>query len=101
MIALFAASLALQPAPADPAVELCKPALARRAGGDIATIDVTASRTIGRRRIIEGRLTAFAQMGPAPAGSARTHHLGRLEFTYRCEVGGGRVRKARITPLAG
>jgi len=99
MITILGAALALQLTPSDPAVELCKPALARKAGEDIATIDVVSSVANGRRRRIEGRLTAFAQMGPAPPGMARTHHLGRLEFTFRCDIRDGRVRKTRVNPL--
>src|SRR4051794_18727568 len=101
MVALFAVSLALQPVAADPVVELCKPTLARKVDGEIATIDVSSRRMIGHRQIIEGRLSAFAHMGPAPAGFARTHHVGRIEFTYRCEVSKNRVRKARVNPLGG
>ena len=99
MIALLFALNVLQTAAADAEVELCKRSLARKVGGDIATIDVSSSHVERHRRTIEGRLTAFSRMGPAPAGTARTHHLGRFEFTFRCQVRGGRVRKARITPL--
>lgn len=95
---LFALASVAQPAPADLDVELCKSALARRAG-EIATIDLSSSRVVRGRRIIEGRLTAFAKMGPAPPGFARTHHLGRFEFNYRCEIKNGRVRKTRLNPL--
>jgi hypothetical protein len=97
MIGLFfAPPMIMQPAPVDPAVELCKPVLARKAGGEIATIDVNSSRSERGGRTIEGRLTAFSRMGPAPAGSARTHHVIRVEFTYRCQVRGDRVRQARV-----
>lgn len=99
MIYLFAAALAMQPASSDPAVELCKPVLARKAGGEIATIAVSSSFAAGRRRTIEGQLSVFAKMGPAPAGFARTHHLGRIELAYRCEISGGRVRRARVSPV--
>ena len=54
MVALFAVSLALQPVAADAVVELCKPTLARKVDGEIATIDVSSRRMIGHRQIIEG-----------------------------------------------
>ena len=99
MFALFLASAIAQPASSDEAVALCKPFLARKAGGEIAAMTLDRSHTIRGRRTIEGRLTAYPRMGLAPAGSARTHHLGRIEFNYRCEVGKGRVRNARLNPL--
>jgi len=97
---LFALANVAQPAPGEPDLDLCKPALARKAG-EIATIDVSSSKVSRGRRIIEGRLTAFAKMGPAPAGFARTHHVGRFEFNYRCEIKNGRVRKTRLNPFQG
>jgi hypothetical protein len=99
MIALVLALVMSQPPSPDEAIALCKPALARKAGGEVATMDVAKTHTLRGRRTIEGRLTVFAQMGPAPAGSARTHHLGRIEFSYGCEVSNGRVRKARLNPF--
>jgi len=97
---LFALGSIAQTRPEDPDVSLCRPALARKAG-EIATIDMSSSRVVRGRRIIEGRLTAFAKMGPAPAGFARTHHVGRFEFTYRCEIRNGRVRETRLNPFTG
>ena len=95
---LFALSSLVQSPPADAVAELCKPALAQKAG-EIAAIDVGSSRVVHGRRIIEGRLTAYARMAQAPAGFARTQHIGRLEFNYRCEVRNGQVRKTRVSPF--
>ena len=86
----------VQPAAVNPVIELCKPALARRAGGAIATIDVDSTEIHGSKTRISGRLTAFRQMGPAPPGTARTHHIGRIDFSYRCTVKNGRVREAAV-----
>lgn len=99
MILFLLASIAApQPQP-DPAVAICKPALARKAGGDIATIEVSSTRTTRRGRVIEGRLTAFEGMeAPAP-GHAAAHHLIRSDFSYRCRVSHGRVREAAVNPL--
>src|SRR3982751_1794269 len=100
MIGLFLLSAIVgQPASSDPAVALCKPLLARKAGGEIATIDVAATRVRHGVRTVEGQLTAFIGMGAAPAGSASTHHLIRAQFTYRCRVSGTQVREARLNPL--
>lgn len=98
MIDLLLLLASATPTPAD-AVALCKPALARKAGADIATIDVGDSHRVGDRMTIAGRLTAYLQMGPAPEGSARTHHLGRVDYSYSCEVRRGRVHKARLNPF--
>jgi len=98
MLALFFASMFIpQPVGSEKAIALCKPSLSRKAGGEIATMDVSSSHVARGRFVIEGRLTAFRRMGPAPAGSARTHHLGRFEFTYRCAIARGRVREARVS----
>ncbi len=100
MIALFLVSAVVgQPVSSDPAVTLCKPLLARKAGGEIATIDVGSTRVRHGVRTVEGQLTAFIGMGAAPAGSASTHHLIRVQFTYRCSVSGRHVREARVNPL--
>jgi len=74
MLALLIASSAAANSPqVRTAVDLCRPVLARKAGGEIATIDVTAF-TVGRKEIaVRGRVTIFAGMGPPAAGSqART-----------------------------
>lgn len=97
VVLLFILSPGMLPAASQSAVELCRPALARKAGGEIAMIDVADSRSGHGGLTIEGRLTAYARMGPAPAGVARTHHVGRFDFNYRCEVRNGRVRKTRVT----
>jgi hypothetical protein len=96
---LFAVATIAEPS-VDRDIALCKPALERKAG-EIATMDVGSSKVVHGGRIIEGRLTAFAKMGPATAGFARTNHVGRFEFTYRCEIRHGRVRKTRLNPFKG
>jgi hypothetical protein len=96
---LLAAPLATGAIADDPAVPVCRPALARKAGGEIATLDVTAARTTRSGRVIEGQLTAFQGMAAAKPGSASTHHLIRVDFTFRCRVAGGRVREARLKTL--
>ena len=97
MISLFVAMLTSQPANSDEALTLCKPALARKTGSEIATIEVDQSQNVRGRLTIEGRLTAYARMGLATAGNARAHHVGRFDFSYSCEVSRGRVRKARVS----
>src|SRR5438045_6889280 len=96
---LFAFAIAGQPTNTDAALELCKPALARKIGGDISTISVDSARPTSTGLIIRGQLTASYGMGPAPAGSARTHHLGRADLAYRCPVRHGRVSEAAVNPV--
>ena len=99
MIELFIAyGLAAHAISDDAAVALCKPSLARKAGGEIATIAVTSSRLSGSEKVIEGRLTAFVGMGRPAPGYASSHHLIRAEFTYRCSIIGGRVHEVRLNP---
>lgn len=102
MFSFFLASVSLiQAASYDPAVSLCKPALARKAGGQIATIDVRSRRSHRSSRIIEGELTAFVGMGPPASGSAATHHLIRSDFSFRCRIVRGRVKEVAVNPLTG
>jgi hypothetical protein len=98
MIALLFAFGISQASPPAQALALCKSALQREASGEIGTMEVDESRSEHGHLTIDGRLTAFARMGPAPAGSARAHHVGRFELSYRCEITRGRVRKVRLNP---
>ena len=88
-----------QPAAPDSTLTLCEPVLARKAGGEIATIEIASVRSEHGGKTFEGRLTALQGMGPSTLGSASTHHLIRVDFTYRCRVRAGRVRAAAVNPL--
>jgi len=81
------------------ALKLCRPKLERQVGGEIQTIDISSARSARSGLTIRGGLTAFLGMGPAPAGSARTHHLVRAQYTFACKVRAGRVRYASAKPL--
>jgi hypothetical protein len=96
--------LALMAHPAVPetkehALQLCRPSLEQSVGAEIQSIDVGSVRAARSGLVIAGRFAALLRMGPAPAGSARTHHLGRANFNYICEVRGGRVLRASAKPL--
>lgn len=101
IIFLLASIMASHPASEDRSLKLCKAALARKAGGEIATIDVSAARRAKRGTIIEGRLTAFEGMGPPAPGSASAHHLIRSDYSFRCAIVRGRVREAALNPPGG
>ena len=99
MIMLLVAALAEPNATAsDAALKLCRPVLARKAEGEIATITVRSSQASRGGRTIEGSLTAFIGMGPPAPSSASAHHLIRTNFDFRCRVSGGRVRQAHLNP---
>ena len=79
-------------------MDLCRPVLARKAGGQIDAIEVTSFR-VGKKDIaISGRAIVFLGMGAPPEGSAGAHHLIRAEFTYHCTVRRARVRSASVQP---
>ena len=101
VLLLFASAVLSPPGSEDPALDLCKPMLARKAGGEIATIGITSVKVGRHGRTIEGQLTAFVGMAPAPPGSASTHHLIRSDFTYKCRVHAGRVRQSSVNPVGG
>lgn len=96
MIALLFAAVAMPHATHQSALSHCRPILARKAGGEIATISVGSRRTTARGETITGSLTAFLGMAPPPPGSASTHHLIRADFTFRCTVRRGVVRSASV-----
>ena len=99
VIFLFAALAGSTVPSSKSAVAMCRPVLAQKAGGEIATIDVRSSRLVGGRRTLTGRLTAFLGMGPPAPGSASAHHLIRADFIFRCQIGSKGVRAASVSPL--
>ena len=100
MIAILAATmLAPQPARTNPTYRAGRPALARKAGGEIATIlGVDTSTVHGNSITISGRMTVFVGMGPPASGSASAHHLIRAEYSYRCLVRGRKSQKEQLCP---
>lgn len=96
---LLAAASVAHPPDSHSILELCKPVLARKAGGEISTIEVTSTRVRRSGRRIGGRLTAFRGMGPPAPGMAAAHHLIRADFQFRCTVKNDRVREAAVNPL--
>jgi hypothetical protein len=81
----------------DAALAACRPALARKAGGDIAEIAVATSSVSGKQRIIRGPMTVFIGMAKAPTGQASTHHLIRANYHYSCWTRHGAVVRTKLT----
>jgi hypothetical protein len=96
MIAILLLAASLHSPAESHAVELCKPALARKAGGVIDRITVT-SATAGKTTVIRGALTVLIGMPPAPAGSASAHHLIRADYHYSCSTRRGRIVRTTLT----
>ena len=96
---LFAMVTAVRSTGADAALQLCKPALAIKANGEIATIDIDSYRVSGATRTLSGELTAFLRAAPAPPGHARPNHVIRAVYLYSCQIAHGRVRSASIQSL--
>ena len=84
------------PPGADTALALCRPALARKAEGEIATISIASSEVHRSERVIRGELTAYLGRQIAGPGTAVPHHLIRATFDYGCWVKSGRVRKTTL-----
>ena len=101
MLALILAAAVVQPA-SDPSVEealqLCRPKLAKEVLGDIGTISANASSVTRGWTVIAGSMTAEMRMGGAPADSARTHHVGRVDYDFVCWVHDKIVMKIRVNP---
>ena len=93
MIALLLASTASAHVPGtSAAMQLCRPAIARKAEGEIQVISVSRSYASRRTRLVRGQVTVFVGMTAATPGSASTHHLIRATYDYSCSVRSGRVR---------
>jgi len=98
MLDLFIAmAVAAHPASTRSALALCRPALARKAEGEIATIDVATRKVRGRSTTITGRVTVFVGMARPAPGTASAHHLIRADYEYACVVRGGKVRKTTLS----
>ena len=97
MISILVATMLAQPASATSTLALCRPVLARKAGGTIATISSDRSIVGANSTKITGRITVFVGMGPPAAGAASAHHLIRAEYSYRCRVSGGKVRETTLS----
>ncbi len=82
----------------DDVVQICRPVLARKIGGDIQTISQTSMRKSGKGYVVKGKLMAFVGMAAPQAGSASTHHLIRANFDFRCRTAGKNVRETTVTP---
>jgi hypothetical protein len=78
-------------------VQLCKPVLARKAGGQIDHMSVSSKSVRRSTTIIRGQLTAFIGMPRAQAGSASAHHLIRADYHYSCSVRRGRILGTSLT----
>lgn len=96
MIPLLLAAAIMRAPDEDSAMKLCRPVLERKAGGEIANVDVVRSHTRRGSRLIDGQVTIFLGMGPAAPESASAHHLIRTKFKFECRVRDSRVLSARI-----
>lgn len=99
MLLLLGGLSALTSAGSDAALQICRPTLARKAGGDIQTISVTSAQKVRGGFIMAGQLTVFIGMEPPQPGSASAHHLIRANFAFNCRTIGKNVRKATVRPL--
>jgi hypothetical protein len=98
MILLLASTITVaQPATATRWLELCRPALARKAGGEIQSITVQSTRIGRRSTIVRGETTVFIGMGTPGPGSASAHHLIRATYHYSCSIRSGRVTRVTLT----
>jgi hypothetical protein len=98
MIALLLASMIAAHSPGtSSALRICKPAIARKAEGEIADISVNRSTLNRRTRTLRGNVTVFVGMGTPPPGSASAHHLIRAQYAFSCSTRAGRVRKVTLS----
>ena len=81
----------------DDALKLCRPALARKAGGEIQTIGATSVRKVRGGQTVSGKMTVFVGMGEPKPGAASAHHLIRADFDFVCRIAGRNVRKTTVS----
>jgi len=94
---LLAAAALSQPAPDARMLQLCRPVLARKAGGEIDRIAVSSKSVSGRTTVIRGQVTVFIGMPLAPPGSASAHHLIRADYHYGCWARRGRIVRTTLS----
>ena len=97
ILLILSGLLASTGAYSDDALQLCRPTLARKAGGEIQTIGATSVRKIRGGYAIAGNMTVFIGMGTPQPGSASAHHLIRADFDFSCRTTGRKVRKATVS----
>jgi len=98
MIALFVTSIiAAHASSTSTALKVCRPAIARKAEGEIAEISVSRSYEAGATRLVRGQVTIYVGMGPPAKGSASAHHLIRSTYDFSCSVRGKRVRSVTLS----
>jgi len=96
---ILANAIAAQPttdATVDPALQICRPKLAKQVSGDISAITANASSQTRGWTVVTGSMRALIGMGDAPAGSARTHHLIRADYNFTCWLKHNQVRKISV-----
>ena len=97
IVLLFASIVSAHVPTTTEALKLCRPAIARKAEGEIQVISVSRSYASRSTRLVRGQVTVFVGMGPAPKGSASTHHLIRTTYDYSCSVRSGHVRTVTLS----
>lgn len=97
ILSILGGLLASASVDSDEVLKLCRPALERKAGGEIQTIGVTSTRKVRRGYAISGQMTVFIGMGPPQPGAASAHHLIRANFDFSCRTFGRNVRKTTVS----
>ena len=104
--------IALPPAPppavdaaqtiADPAqrraAAQCAPSLARKAGGELSTIDVAGYHHTGRRTTLKGTIRILQKPAARPGEMTPTHVV-VMNYSYQCRLDGRKMPRIKLNRL--
>jgi hypothetical protein len=76
----------------------CEARLARAAGGEISTLDVTSFHQSGRRTTLKGTLRVLQKPKTRPGEMTPTHVI-VMPYSYQCRLEGGRRPRIKLAPL--
>ena len=102
LLPLAASTSDLTQSIADPAqkraAESCAAGLARKAGGEISTLDVSGYRRAGRETVLKGVIRVFRKPAARPGEMTATHVI-VVRYTYECRLRARTAPRIRLSRL--
>jgi hypothetical protein len=76
----------------------CAPGLARKAGGEISTLDVSGFHRSGRLTTLDGTMRVLQKPVTRPGEMTPTHVI-VMRYSYECRLNGRRAPRIKLNPL--
>ena len=81
------------------AMRLCVPALAARARGEVASVNLISVARSARRTVMRGQMGVLQHPPPPKPGEMAPMHIVNARFAFRCWLSGSRAVRIRVTAL--